>query len=305
MVNSFILHVNLATNLLYNLICLYRPNSIDLPHTQKHTLDMTVAKKNTPSSSALKGPQSVGRVFSILEYLIANHDGATLSELATFTGAPKTSLVGLLEGMVFEGCIRRDASLRYFTGSRIYKLANRIIVSHQLAEVARPFLIELSGNTGETAVLGIVDSDAEVVIYVDKVDSSSPIRYAVEVGIRRELYCTALGKVLLSGFKPERLDEYLTKTNLEKFTSNTNTSKLQLKAELSRIRKNGIAHSYGERVQDSTGIATPVFSSQGELVAGLLIAGPSHRMKKNQKSNEKHLRNASTGVSDLLRGSQL
>jgi DNA-binding IclR family transcriptional regulator len=266
---------------------------------------MTVAKKNTPSSSALKGPQSVGRVFSILEYLIANHDGATLSELAAFTGAPKTSLVGLLEGMVFEGCIRRDASLRYFTGSRIYKLANRIIVSHQLAEVARPFLIELSGNTGETAVLGIVDSDAEVVIYVDKVDSSSPIRYAVEVGIRRELYCTALGKVLLSGFKPERLDEYLTKTNLEKFTSNTTTSKLQLKAELSRIRKNGIAHSYGERVQDSTGIATPIFSSQGELVAGLLIAGPSHRMKKNQKSNEKHLRNASTGVSDLLRGSQL
>lgn len=295
----------LQRNLLYNLICVYRPNSIDLPHTQKHTLDMTVAKKNTPSSSTLKGPQSVGRVFSILEYLIANHDGATLSELSTFTGAPKTSLVGLLEGMVFEGCIRRDASLRYFTGSRIYKLANRIIVSHQLVEVARPFLIELSGNTGETAVLGIVDSGAEVVIYVDKVDSSSPIRYAVEVGIRRELYCTALGKVLLSGFKPERLDEYLTKTNLEKFTSNTTTSKLQLRAELSRIRKNGIAHSYGERVQDSTGIATPVFSSQGELVAGLLIAGPSHRMKKNQKSNEKHLRNASTGVSDLLRGSQL
>ena len=266
---------------------------------------MTVAKKNTSSSSTLKGPQSVGRVFLILEYLIANHDGATLSELATFTGAPKTSLVGLLEGMVFEGCIWRDASLRYFTGSRIYKLANRIIVSHQLAEVARPFLIELSGNTGETAVLGIVASDAEVVIYVDKVDSSSPIRYAVEVGIRRELYCTALGKVLLSGLKPERLEEYLTKTNLEKFTSNTITSKQQLKAELNRIRKIGIAHSYGERVEDSNGMATPIFSSQGELVAGLLIAGPSHRMKKNQKSNEKHLRNASTGVSDLLRGSQL
>ena len=291
--------------MLYNLNSLYRPNSIDLSHTQKHTLDMTVAKKNTSTSSTLKGPQSVGRVFLILEYLIANHDGATLSELATFTGAPKTSLVGLLEGMVFEGCIRRDASLRYFTGSRIYKLANRIIVSHQLAEVARPFLIELSGNTGETAVLGIVASDAEVVIYVDKVDSSSPIRYAVEVGIRRELYCTALGKVLLSGLKPERLEEYLTKTNLEKFTSNTITSKLQLKAELNRIRKIGIAHSYGERVEDSNGMATPIFSSQGELVAGLLIAGPSHRMKKNQKSNEKHLRNASTGVSDLLRGSQL
>ena len=207
--------------------------------------------------------------------------------------------------MVFEGCIWRDASLRYFTGSRIYKLANRIIVSHQLAEVARPFLIELSGNTGETAVLGIVASDADVVIYVDKVDSSSPIRYAVEVGIRRELYCTALGKVLLSGLKPERLEEYLTKTNLEKFTSNTITSKQQLKAELNRIRKIGIAHSYGERVEDSNGMATPIFSSQDELVAGLLIAGPSHRMKKNQKSNEKHLRNASTGVSDLLRGSQL
>ena len=69
------------------------------------------------------GPQSVGRILAILESLTTARGGATLSELAVNTGAPKTSLVGLLAGLTAEGCLRREATGRYVLGPRFLSLA--------------------------------------------------------------------------------------------------------------------------------------------------------------------------------------
>ena len=76
-------------------------------------------------AAAAAGPQSVGRVFAVLDYLVAHRDGATLSELATFCDAPRTSLLGLLNGMLQEGCLARPPGGRYRLGPRVIGLAMR------------------------------------------------------------------------------------------------------------------------------------------------------------------------------------
>ena len=256
--------------------------------------------RNAPKPRA--GPQSVGRIFAILDSIAASGASASLSELAKISGAPKTSLVGLLAGLCAEGCLVRDEAGRYALGPRVQSLAMRCMAGRELVVLARPIFEALVEATGETAVLGAMAPDADLVTYLDRVESSNPIRYAVTVGERRDLYSTASGKALLAYFEPARLRKYLAATPRKRFTDTTITSAADLVAELSRIRRDGIARTNGERVKGASGMAAPIFGGDGTVVAVLLIAGPSERMRANAKHNERALRRAAEECTRLAGG---
>jgi IclR family acetate operon transcriptional repressor len=269
----------------------------------------SISRMRTPSSSTKRGtpkprsgPQSVGRIFAILDSIAGSRRSASLSELAKATGAPKTSLVGLLAGMTAEGCLVRDDAGRYAVGPRVHSLAMRAMAGKELVSLVRPILANLSEATGETTVLGALAPDADAVTYLARIESDNPIRYAVTVGQRRDLYSTATGKALLAYFEPERLKQYLNTTPRKRHTGTTITSAADLLTVLSRIRRDGVARNNDERVVGASGMAAPIFASDGSVVAALLIAGPSERMRVNAKNNEKLLRLAAAECTRLLGG---
>jgi DNA-binding IclR family transcriptional regulator len=247
-------------------------------------------------------PQSVGRIFAILDVLADTKAGATLSELSAAVGAPKSSLVGLLNGLLEERCVVRNSDGRYLPGSRLSSLSLRMMSGRELSIVVRPILSRLVAATGETAVLGELAPEGDMAIYIDKIESSNPIRYAVNVGERRELYCTALGKMLLAWFEPAQQQQYLAKTKFQRFTPTTITSGAKLRAELERIRTEGIARTEEERIQYADALAAPIFTRGGKFVAALLIAGPSERMRLNKVRVEEGLRAAAEECSRLIGG---
>lgn len=255
------------------------------------------------ASTQRAGPQSVGRIFTILDSIAGARVGATLSDLARITDSPKTSLVGLLAGLCAEGCLVRDAAGRYCLGPRIHALSMRAMAGRELAELVRPVLAGLVEASGETAVLGALAPDADLAIYLDRVESSSSIRYAVTVGERRDLYCTAMGKALLAYFEPARLKKYLKSTARRKFTPTTITGTADLLAELARVRRDGIARTNGERVSGASALAVPIVAGDGTVVAALLIAGPTERMRANAKRNERLLLQAAGECTRLAGGS--
>lgn len=261
-----------------------------------------MAFTHTRPPPARGGPQSVGRIFSILDSLASGRRGATLSELAQKTGAPKTSLVGLLAGLTGEECLVRDETGRYFLGPRFIALAVRVSTGRELIMLARPILVDLVAASGETAVLGALAPDADLAAYLDKVESPNPIRYAVTVGERRDLYCTAIGKVLLAHFEPTRLKRYLRSSSRRRYTPTTITGHRELVAELSRVRRDGIACTGDERIMGASGAAAPVFSSDGTIAAAVLIAGPSERMRANAEANEQLVKRAAAECTRLAGG---
>lgn len=248
------------------------------------------------------GPQSVGRIFTILDAIASAQSGASLAELARLAEAPKTSLVGLLAGLTAEGCLVRDDAGRYYLGPRVHTLALRAMAGRELVTLARPILSRLVQASGETAVIGALTADGDLAIYLDKVESASPIRYAVNVGERRELYCTAMGKALLAYFEPARLERYLKNTPRVRFTDTTITAAPDLRRELERIRHEGIARTRGERVSQANALAAPVFAAGGAVVAAILIAGPPERMRANLARNERLIRQAAAECTQLAGG---
>ena len=64
-----------------------------------------------------------------------------------------------------------------------------------------------SSTVDETANLAILSDDN--VLYVDKVTSAQPFGIEARIGSRLPIYCTALGKVLVSHLAPDTIDRYV------------------------------------------------------------------------------------------------
>jgi DNA-binding IclR family transcriptional regulator len=247
-------------------------------------------------------PQSVERIFAVLDHLAVERAGDSLAGIARMAQAPKTSMVGLLAGMLDGGYVSRDEQGRYTLGPRMLSLAMRVTAKTDLTALARPLLTALVERTGETALIGALAPDANVSMYIDKVESANPVRYTVSLGERRELYSTAIGKLLLAHMEKSRREKYLRTETLRAFTPNTITSVRRLRAELDEILRKGISRTNSERVIGASALAVPVMAADGRLVVGITLAGPSERVRDNLKHLEKHLHEAARRLSELVAG---
>jgi IclR family transcriptional regulator, acetate operon repressor len=251
---------------------------------------------------AASAPQSVDRIFTILDHLAGDRSGETLAGLARRAAAPKTSLVGLLAGMVAGGYLARDADGRYTLGPRMVTLAMRVTAKADLTSLARPVLTRLVEATGETALLGTLAPDADVAMYIDKVESANPVRYTVALGERRALYCSAMGKLLLAHMGPERREAYIKSERYTAFTPTTITSARAMRAQVDAIRAEGIARTDSELVASASALAAPVFGPGGAFLVGLGLAGPSERMRAKRSAFERALREAARDLTALAAG---
>jgi len=252
------------------------------------------------ASTRHAAPQSVDRIFAILTHLACERSGDSLAGIARKTRAPKTSIVGLLAGMIESGYLERDADGRYRLGTRMLSLAMRVLSGTNLAALGRPVLAWLAEETGETAILGTMAPDADTCIYIDKVESTSPLRFTVSLGERRELYCSAMGKLLLAHMEKPRQERYLRTEPLRAFTPDTITSVRRLRGELDRALREGIARTHSERVAGVSALAAPVFGPNGALQAVVSLGGPSNRIRANSVRLELHLREAAKRLTQLV-----
>jgi len=225
---------------------------------------------------------AVERVTGTLELLARKRLGLTLTELAHQLDVPKVSLLDLLRGLEDLHYVQKDEIGRYRLGSAAISFARTALAAHDFLEAARPFLKRLARETGETALIAYLDEEEMVAVYVDKIESDSPIRYTVPLGLRRELYAASVGKALLAHLLPEHLEKYLRETRFEDFTGRTIVDVKRLRSELNDIRENGFATTEDERTIGASGIAAPVLSANGTIVAGIVVAGPTSRVLPKQ-----------------------
>lgn len=225
------------------------------------------------------GPRSLTRVLGLFESLAKCGDGLSLAELNVALDSPKSSLLNLLRPLVNEGFLIHHHG-RYRLGPAIFRLSASIMSAWSFSRVFHPYVEELANRIHETVYLGILDKDQKVITYVDVIESTQSVRYAIPIGMTRPLYCTAAGRVLLAHAEKSWLEKYLRTTKLEPRTEQTVTSKKALRVLLDRIRAEGVSISIGEFLAESAGIAAPVFGADGKVVAGLAVGAPTDRFEK-------------------------
>jgi len=225
--------------------------------------------------------QSLKRGLGIIEIIATIGSPATLAEIARKTALPRSTAHHLLRALVEFGYLVQDGDARtYALAPKLFRLTRSTWTTDQLAEIARPYLDELSRRTGEGTSLAVFRDG--IVTVIAKREAEGPVRVVQEVGARRPIYCTAVGKTLAAWLPEQELDGSIRRTVFERMTPNTITSPAAFRRELARIRATGFAIDNEEHIKGIRCIATPVRDHSGVVRASLCVVGPKNHLPQRR-----------------------
>lgn len=216
---------------------------------------------------------SVDRALVILEYLGTQTKEVGVRELGQAIGLSKSSVHRILQTLRARGFVKwNPENARYSLGMRAFEVGCGILRSMEAHSVAKPYLEQLVNALGETAFLGVID-DAELV-YIDKIDGRRSVRMVADIGSRRPLHTTAIGKALLAHIDRAELDRILAAKPLTRMTKNTITDPDTLRAELDKVRRQGYAEDNEETEEGLYCAGAALFNYSGRPVAAISVAVP-------------------------------
>lgn len=216
--------------------------------------------------------QSLTRGLRALDILYASDRPLRLTEIADDLGVEKSNASHILKTLVASGYASQDDSRRYLASARGQEAPREHSLSDVVAckERCRPALEALVRETGECAHLAVLVETR--VWYIDKVDSTLPLKVDHPVGSLSPLHCTALGKAFLA------FGNAAIPADRARYTPKTITDQDTLLVEITRIRGRGYAIDDEEFAPGIRCAARPVFDAHGQMIAALGVSGPSVRV---------------------------
>jgi len=228
-----------------------------------------------PDSSSPSAP--LARAFHILDAVTQAQGPISVAELAKQTAIPKPTAHRLIRHLIAEGLLRSDpVNGGLVPGQRIWTMFSNLQAGSWQSGPLHALMEQLVSEIGETCNLGVFDHDT--VLYIERVECDWPIRIQLGAGSRVPLHASAIGKMLLAHLPAAARRKFLNTVPRPSLTANTITDPRQLESEFSRIRRLGYALNNSENMDGLIGLAVPVRSSKGRVVAGLSVHAPSTRL---------------------------
>jgi IclR family transcriptional regulator, KDG regulon repressor len=206
--------------------------------------------------------KTVDQALVLLKAIAAGGSGST-SELARRTGLNRTVAHRLLATLDRHGFVRRYGD-RWELGVALLGLGQQ--VEPELRQVARPLLVELVADVGETAVLSVPETDQAVVL--DQVVAPGHlVRAEYPPGFRHPLALGAHGRAILAYSEPSLVERVLSGVD----------EPGALDEELTAIRARGYATSHDELRSGAWGLAVPVLGADDRVMGSIGVVMPVGR----------------------------
>lgn len=220
----------------------------------------------------------VGRTMQILDALMGEDRGMTLSDLARRVALPKSTVFRIVNQLTESGYLTR-VDRNYWLSSRLFRLGNSVSIPHHvpLQDVAVPHLAGLFQHTGFGVNLAVLDGVANV-LYLDTIRGVRISTAAFRVGATMPALVTALGKVIVAHSDDETINKVLA-TPWPRRTSYTVVSRGLMAGQLRDARVTGIAYDLEESVLGLVCVAAPVLGPDGRPIGAVSACGPSGRFK--------------------------
>ncbi|WP_462410407.1 IclR family transcriptional regulator [Neobacillus sp. Marseille-QA0830] len=223
--------------------------------------------------------QSLERALTILNKLAEYPDGLQIARLSEQVGLTKSTIHRLLATLSSMNYVAKDSETdKYKLGLQVLYLSRNLLNNNNIIAIAKPFLEQLCQEVNETIHLCIEDQGQ--VIYIDKIESNQPVRMYSYIGSRAPMYCTGVGKILLSGMNPIQLDQVIANMNFQPKTPTTITSKEELLKEIELVKEQGYALDDGENEVVLRCIASPIYDHKGNIIASFSLSGPTNRVTR-------------------------
>ncbi len=221
--------------------------------------------------------QSAGRIFQVME-LLADRGEMGLLELSQELDLNKSTVHRMLSSLIYMGYARQnETTQKYCLSFKLVTMAGKLLERTNILPIARPYLENLSHLSGETVHL--VQREGNHILYIDKVEANvGSIRMVSHVGMVHPMYCSGVGKAIMSTMEEEEAAQIWNESIIEKKTENTITDFNRLKQVLEQIKTQGYALDNEENELGVRCIAACIYDYHREVKYAFSVSGPVSRM---------------------------
>ena len=184
----------------------------------------------------------------------------------------KSTVHRLLNALLMRGYIEKDSQGgTYRIGLKFIEISSHRLNHLELKTEASPTLRGLCEELGQTVHLAILDKTE--VVYIEKLEPRTSLRMYSQIGRRIPVYCSALGKSLVSDLPPEALRQLAESLEYRAFTERTlgTASDFIHAVEATRLRGWGIDD--GEYEVGIRCFGAPIHDYTGKIIAALSTSG--------------------------------
>jgi len=248
---------------------------------ESRDVDQSAAEPSPDDAAGVhdEGSEDVRRLrpLTILEHLTESTQPLTLAQLASLMRVPKSTLMRLLRAMEDQGYVLHLPAERGFVaGTRATTLALRTLRGSNMRRECRAVLRALVDKLGESC--NLTAPDAGRVLYVERVETTEPLRMHLQPGTFVPMHCTASGKLFLSSMSLLERRRMLANLTLTRYSPHTLVDITALEAELARNAKVGLGIDNEEFVRGMIAVAVPVLGEGGKAVAAIACHAPTARV---------------------------
>jgi DNA-binding IclR family transcriptional regulator len=221
--------------------------------------------------------KSLEKALKILLSFEPHRKHQTLLQISKNTSIPATSLYRFLKTFDKCGFITTDAHEKsYQLGPALFRLGMLAHNSVDLREAAKPETEMLAEMTGESIFLTVRHGDRSVCI--QSVEGRHRLRLTQRIGAALPLHAGAAARLLLAYMADGERQQMIKSLELRALGPRTITKKSELERGARLIQSKGYAISREEVDAGTSGVAVPIFSHSGEVVAALACGGPVYRL---------------------------
>ncbi|MCF0148346.1 MAG: IclR family transcriptional regulator [Clostridium sp.] len=214
------------------------------------------------------------RAIEILDLLAKNKDGYTLLEIVNIMEVPKSSAFDILKTLVHTNMVEEDLSngkVKYKIGVHTFLIGNSYVNGVDTVNIAKRYLNSLADRMKATTFMAILDD--YMVTYLYKYESKESIITTANIGSRRQLHSSALGKIMLAFSSDDFIKEAINHIKFEAYTSYTITSVDKYYEELKEAKIKGYAKNFREDALHQIAVAAPIFNHNGKVIAAISYVG--------------------------------
>lgn len=220
--------------------------------------------------------ESAGKAIDLLFYLARTEGEVSLARLSRDTGMNKATALRYLSVLESRGVAERRGG-GWSLGLSLYELGTRVPVRSLVVERVRPHLERLARETGETANLACLAGGSAV--YLDRAEADRSLRMRSAPGDRLPLYCTGVGKAILSILPEDRARAILGSGLLPKINDKTVIDPEEIMREAAKARELGYGLDREEYETGLTCMAVPIGLPEADFYGAMSVSGPTARMR--------------------------
>jgi len=252
-------------------------------------------------SSSVSNMKSINRTLEILSTFTAAQPQQRVTDIAEKLGMNISTVSRHLSTMLDSGFLERDSqSGMYRLGIKFVTLAGVALYSHEVYRHSYPELLQLSHKTGLHCIMGI--PEGKDVVHLISVGSDETIEFLTPIGYHHPMYCSGMGRAIMSQMSQEEIDEILDGDISTKYADDTKATKKEILEALKIARKKGYATIVNELNPGKSSISAPIFAQNRQVIAAISMTGNifSLNLEKNEEILSKQLLHSAGKISGKL-----